>query len=121
MKNTVYKIMRQKMLQRKTMGGSFLSTVRAIVVFCFAVAVQAFVVIHGILIFYGVAVQELGVSAHIPHPDDNPEYWNVFLEKVDQFENNSLINDEMMDQLRNEINKTMSDFNMEKVIEYALA
>lgn len=66
-------------------------------------------------------LQELGVSAHIPHPDDNPEYWNVFLEKVDQFENNSLINDEMMDQLRNEINKTMSDFNMEKVIEYALA
>lgn len=66
-------------------------------------------------------LQELGVSAHIPHPDDNPEYWNIFLEKVNRFENKSLIDFEMMDHLRNEINKTMSDFNMEKVIEYTMA
>ncbi len=51
MKNAVHKIMRQEMLQRKTVRGSFLSAVGTIVVFCFAVAVQAFVVIHGILIF----------------------------------------------------------------------
>jgi hypothetical protein len=47
------------MLQRKTMGGSFLPAVRTIVIFRFTVAVQAFVVIHGILIFYGVAVQTI--------------------------------------------------------------
>ncbi len=65
-------------------------------------------------------LQELGVSAHIPHPDDNPDFWNIFLEKVILFENNSLIDYEMMDRLRNEIQETMSDFKMEKVIEYAL-
>lgn len=65
-------------------------------------------------------LQELGVSAHIPHPDDDPGYWNIFLEKVEKYENNSLINYEIMDHLRNEINDTMANFNMEKVIEYAL-
>lgn len=65
-------------------------------------------------------LQELGVSAHIPHPDDNSDFWNIFLEKVILFENNSLIDYEMMDRLRNEIQETMSDFKMEKVIEYAL-
>lgn len=66
-------------------------------------------------------LQELGVSGHIPHPDDNPGYWNVFLELVDEFENNSLIDYDMLDGLRNEINETMSNFEMEKVIQYALA
>lgn len=66
-------------------------------------------------------LQELGVSGHIPHPDDDANYWNVFLEKVSQFENNSLINYDMMDSLRIEINETMSNFDMEKVIQYALS
>ncbi|MEC3875862.1 glycosyltransferase family protein [Chryseobacterium salviniae] len=65
-------------------------------------------------------LQELGVSAHIPHPDDNPEYWNIFLKKIEQFENKTLIDYKMMDDLRNEINETITDFNMEKVIAYAL-
>ncbi|SMP25629.1 hypothetical protein [Chryseobacterium profundimaris] len=65
-------------------------------------------------------LQELGVSAHIPHPDDNPDYWNIFLEKVERFENKNLIDYKMMDHLQNEINETMANFNMEKVIEYAL-
>jgi hypothetical protein len=51
--------MRQEMLQRKTVGGSFLSAVRTVVVFCFTVAVQAFVVTHGFLIFYGFALKQL--------------------------------------------------------------
>ncbi|AZA86475.1 hypothetical protein EG349_06575 [Chryseobacterium shandongense] len=66
-------------------------------------------------------LQELGVSAHIPHPDDNADYWNIFLDMVDKFEKNTLINYKMMDQLRTEIEETMSGFKIEKVIEYALA
>ncbi len=66
-------------------------------------------------------LQELGVSGHIPHPDDNPDYWNIFLEMVDRFEKNTLTDYDMMDRLRIEINETMLNFKMEKVIQYALA
>lgn len=66
-------------------------------------------------------LQELGVSGHVPHPDDNPDYWNIFLEMIDRFEKNMLVNFDIMDKLRDEINETMSNFKMEKVIQYALA
>lgn len=66
-------------------------------------------------------LQELGVSGHIPHPDDNADYWNIFLELVDRFEKNTLSDFNMINKLRNEINETMANFKMEKVIEYALA
>lgn len=66
-------------------------------------------------------LQELGVSGHIPHPDDNPEYWNIFLELVERFEKNTLVGYDMMDKLRNEINETMASFDIEKVVQYALA
>lgn len=66
-------------------------------------------------------LQELGVSGHIPHPDDNADYWNFFLEMVNRFEKKTLTNFYMMDKLRIEINETMSNFRMEKIIEYALA
>ena len=66
-------------------------------------------------------LQELGVSGHIPHPDDNEDYWNIFLKMLDKFERNELINYNMMDVLRNEITQTMNEFKMKKVIDYALA
>lgn len=66
-------------------------------------------------------LQELGVSGHIPHPDDNPDYWNVFLELIDRFDKNTLIDNHMVNKLRIEIEETMSSFKMENVIEYALA
>lgn len=66
-------------------------------------------------------LQELGVSGHIPHPDDNPNCWNIFLEMVNRFEKNTLINYDMLDRLEIEISETISNFKMEKVIEYALA
>ena len=65
-------------------------------------------------------LQELGVSGHIPHPDDDQNYWNIFLEWVDKFEKNTLTNFYAMDKLRLEINETMSNFDMEKVIQHAL-
>lgn len=66
-------------------------------------------------------LQELGVSGHIPHPDDNSEYWPIFLEMVKRFEDNTLVDFDIMDKLRLEINETGANFRMEKVIEYALA
>jgi hypothetical protein len=66
-------------------------------------------------------LEELGISGHIPHPDDNPNYWNIFLELVNKFENNTLTDFVVMDNLLAEINETMSIFNMEKVIQYALS
>ncbi len=66
-------------------------------------------------------LEQLGVSGHIPHPDDHSDYWNIFLKLVDKFEKNNLVNDTMMDQLRNEINQTVSDFKMQEVIDYALS
>ena len=65
-------------------------------------------------------LQELGVSGHIPHPDDNPHYWDIFLELVNKFEKNTLVDFDMMDSLRLEINETASNFKMQKVIQYAL-
>lgn len=65
-------------------------------------------------------LQELGVSGHIPHPDDNPNYWNIFLKLVNKFEKKTLIDFSTVDKLRFEINETISNFQMEKVIQYAL-
>lgn len=66
-------------------------------------------------------LQELGVSGHIPNPDDNANYWDIFVESIDKFEKNTLVDYEMMDKLRNEINETMENFKMEEVIKYALS
>lgn len=66
-------------------------------------------------------LQELGVSGHIPHPDDNPDFWNIFLELVERFEKNTLIDFGMMERLRIEIEETTANFQMEKVIQYALS
>ncbi|MFN3847795.1 MAG: hypothetical protein ACK4NY_00130 [Spirosomataceae bacterium] len=65
-------------------------------------------------------LQELGVSGHIPHPDDNPDYWDIFIELIDKFEKNTLTDYNVMDSLKNEIDRTMANFRMEEVIRYVL-
>lgn len=67
-----------------------------------------------------IRLQELGVSGHVPHPDDDPNYWNIFLEMVNRFERNTLINYDTIDKLKIEINETMLNFEIDKVIQYAL-
>lgn len=66
-------------------------------------------------------LQQLGVSGHIPHPDDDSNHWNIFVELVDRFEKNTLTDYDMMDKLRKEIDETMASFKMEEAIQYALA
>lgn len=65
-------------------------------------------------------LQELGVSAHIPHPEDNPNYWNIFLDLINKFEKDELINYDVMDKLRVEIEETMVNFDINKVFQYAI-
>lgn len=65
-------------------------------------------------------LEELNVSGHIPHPDDNPNYWTIFLELVDRFEKNTLMDFSMVDRLKREINETMLNFDVKKAINYAL-
>jgi hypothetical protein len=65
-------------------------------------------------------LQELGVSAHIPHPDDNSNYWEIFLELVERFEKKNLTDFNMIDKLRLEIDETSSNFKMKEVIDYVL-
>lgn len=66
-------------------------------------------------------LQELGVSGHIPHPNDDEHYWEVFLELFNKFENNTLTDFEILDKLKIEIEERMHNFNMEDVINYALS
>ncbi len=66
-------------------------------------------------------LQELNISGHIPHPDDDSNYWEIFLGLVNRFENNTLIDFDMMDRLKLEIHETASNFQMKKVIQYTLA
>lgn len=65
-------------------------------------------------------LEQLGVSGHIPHPDDASNYFDVFEAMVEKFENKTLANFDMIDQLRAEIYDVTSNFNIEKVIKYAL-
>lgn len=66
-------------------------------------------------------LQKLGVSGHIPHPDDNSDYWNIFIELINKFEKNTLTDYKMIDRLKNEIDNTIANFRMKEVIKYALA
>lgn len=65
-------------------------------------------------------LQELGVSGHVPHPDDNPKYLSIFTDLLDRFEQGFLVDYEIMDLLRAEIKQVTSDFSMHSVIQYAL-
>lgn len=66
-------------------------------------------------------LEELGVSRHIPHPDDNSNYWNIFLELINKFENKKLVDFDMLDKLKFEIDETSTNFRMDNIIEYALS
>lgn len=66
-------------------------------------------------------LEELEVSSHIPHPEDNDNYWEVFLEKVHSFEKNELVNHNMINQLKAEIEETMQNFNIQEVIKYTIS
>ncbi|KAB7725716.1 hypothetical protein F5984_25690 [Rudanella paleaurantiibacter] len=65
-------------------------------------------------------LQQLGVSGHIPHPEDNLNYWDIFLKLVKRFEENTLVDFNEINRLRLEITETSSNFKIDQVLQYAL-
>ena len=67
-----------------------------------------------------LCLEQLGISKHTPSPYDDALYLEKFIQHVDTFEQNSLCNFDILNQLREEVINTMLGFNMQKVIEYTL-
>lgn len=64
-------------------------------------------------------LEELGISKHIPHPEDNPNYLEIFKQSIELFENNKLCDYKVMEKLRTEMYNTMLEFDITQVIDYA--
>lgn len=67
-----------------------------------------------------VRLQDLQVSGHVPHPNDNAGFLERFVQLIDHFENGKLCNFDQLQRLRAEIYQTMLDFDAEKMINYTL-
>jgi hypothetical protein len=65
-------------------------------------------------------LQELGVSKHIPHPEDNKDYLSLFAEAIEEFEKGSLTDFETLKKLKDEIYETMLSFDARKLIDFTL-
>jgi len=65
-------------------------------------------------------LEQLEVSRHTPSPGDDIHYLEIFEACLDTFENGQLCNMEILGKLRDEILNTMSNFNAEQAINYAL-
>lgn len=68
-----------------------------------------------------IRLEQLGVSAHIPHPDDNAKYWEIFEVTVEKFMENKLVDKKAMEKLQMEIQSTMDNFDINEVIAYAIS
>lgn len=65
-------------------------------------------------------LQQLGVSKHIPHPEDNKNYLSLFAEAIEEFEKGSLTDFETLKKLKDEIYETMLSFDARKLIDFTL-
>lgn len=65
-------------------------------------------------------LEALGISAHTPSPQDDPQYLEVFKAHVERFEKGSLCDFDKLEKIREEIIDTMLSFDVEKVINYTL-
>jgi len=65
-------------------------------------------------------LQQLGVSKHIPHPEDNKDYLSFFAEAIEEFEKGSLTDFETLKKLKDEIYETMLSFDARKLIDFTL-
>lgn len=67
-----------------------------------------------------IRLEQLGVSKHIPHPNDDPNYLEIFKTHLRSFENNQLCDFKKLGELKDEIYETMLNFDMQEVINYTL-
>jgi UDP:flavonoid glycosyltransferase YjiC (YdhE family) len=66
-------------------------------------------------------LQILKVSGHVPHPNDDPNYFEIFKNLVRNFQNNTLSDMNEIDKLNMEIEATMSNFKIQNVIDFTLS
>lgn len=67
-----------------------------------------------------MVMQTKRVSAHVPHPGDDENHFDIFIKCIEKFEKNDLSDPETLAKLREEIMETMLDFDMEKVVAFTL-
>jgi hypothetical protein len=65
-------------------------------------------------------LQQLGVSRHVPHRQDNADHLTVFQQQLESFEKGMLNNDQQLRSLKEEVYQTMLNFDMEAVLVYTL-
>lgn len=65
-------------------------------------------------------LQQLEVSRHVPSPNDDNNYLKKFAELLRLFEDDKLCNYKELKRLREEIFRTMLDFDAEKMIKFTL-
>ncbi|WP_257669568.1 hypothetical protein [Parapedobacter tibetensis] len=68
-----------------------------------------------------MVLQMKQVSKHVPHPKDNENHFEIFVECVDQFKNGRLCSLPMLLSLKREIHQTMLEFDIEEVIKHTLS
>lgn len=66
-------------------------------------------------------LEQLNISKHVPHPKDDPNYFNIFLSHIKDFENNTICNFDTLKMLKEEIYDTMLNFDIEALIKYTLS
>lgn len=64
-------------------------------------------------------LEEIGVSRHVPSPKDNIDYMKIFEDCVHAFEKETLCDYNALKNLKDEIYKTMLNFDMDEVLNYA--
>lgn len=67
-----------------------------------------------------IRLQDLGVSKHTPHPDDNEDFLSIFEENIDHFENGTLTDFNKLQELKEEIELTRKAFKFGEVIDYVV-
>jgi len=67
-----------------------------------------------------IRLEQLKVSKHTPHPNDNNDYLNIFTQHLENFKNSTLCDFTKLKELKEEIYSTMLNFDMEEVIKYTL-
>ena len=67
-----------------------------------------------------IRLQQLGVSRHVPSAKDDKNYLEIFTESLQMFENEKLCNYEQLKKLKDEIYRTMLEFDAEEMLEYTL-
>ena len=65
-------------------------------------------------------LEELSVSRHVPHVDDNQNHLEIFIKHIKSFEEDTLCDFSKLKELKEEIFETMISFDIKEVFDYAL-